>query len=128
MGFDIGFGETLVAVLAVFGIFILPVGSVAFLLYYLLKTRNNQRMEMLRQGLVPSSQMKAAPNKFTSLRNGCLFLGLAVGIIMGLTAINLLECDDMSCFLIMLSSSILFLGVGYIVFYFLVKNKNTDEE
>lgn len=125
---SIGVGETLTALVAIIGIFILPVATVGYILYYLLKTRNNQRMELLKQGIVPSAQMKAAPNKLTALRNGCIFIGLAIGIIIGLIVDYQIDYSDMGSFLIMIASSILFIGLGYIMFYLIVKNKNTDDE
>lgn len=125
---SIGVGETITALVAIIGIFILPVVTVGYIVYYLLKTRNSQRMELLKQGIMPSSQMKAAPNKLTALRNGCIFIGLAAGIIAGLIVDYQIDYSDMGSFLIMIASSILFIGIGYIVYYLIVKNKNTDDE
>lgn len=130
MDFNAGGGivGVLIVFITIFGVFILPIGSFSYVMYYLLKTRNKERMELIKQGIIPSSQTKAAPNKFTALRNGCLFIALAIGIFVGLIVDYFLDYSDMGSFLIMLSSSIMFLGIGYVVFYLLVRNKNADEE
>lgn len=120
--------EMLIAALAIIGIFFMPIIIGGSILYYLLKSRNKERMELIKQGIIPSQQMKAAPNKLIALRNGCLTIGLALGIIVGMIVDYNIDYSDMGSFLIMLASSILFLGVGYIAFYLLVRNRDTDEE
>lgn len=120
--------EMFVAALAIIGIFFLPVIVFGSVLFYLLKARNKERMELIKQGIIPSQQMKATPNKLIALRNGCLTIGLALGIVIGMIVDYNVEYSDMGSFLIMLSSSILFLGLGYIAFYLLVRNRDTDEE
>jgi len=120
--------EMFVAALAIIGIFFVPFILGGAIIFYLLKTRNKERMELIKQGIIPSQQMKAAPNKLIALRNGCLTIGLALGIIIGIIVDYNIDNSDMSSFLIMLSSSILFLGIGYIVFFLLVKDRETDEE
>lgn len=123
-----GINEMLVAALGIIGIFFVPFIVGGSILFYLLKARNKERMELIRQGIIPSQQMKATPNKLIALRNGCLAIGLAIGIIVGMIVDYNVEYSDMGSFLIMLSSSILFLGLGYIAFYLLVRNRDTDEE
>lgn len=124
----IGVNEMTVAALAIVGIFFIPVISIAGLLFYLFRTRYKERMELIKQGLVPSAQVKATPNKYIALRNGCLAISLAFGIILGMIIDSLIDYSDMGSFLIMVSSAVLFLGIGYTVYYLLVKNNEIDEE
>jgi len=122
------FSELIVASLAIIGIFFLPILVGGYVLYYLLRARNRERMELIKQGIIPSQQMKASPNKLVALRNGCLAVGLALGIIVGLIVDYQIDYSDMGSFLILLSSSVLFIGISYIAFYLLVRNKETDDE
>ena len=110
------------------GSIILPVTFGSYILFYWLRSRARERMELLKQGIIPAKQYKASPNKYTMLRNGCLFVGMALGLLVGLIIDWCIDYSDFGTFLILLSSTTLFLGLGYIVFYLLIKDKPFDEE
>ena len=118
----------LIPIIAILAIFVVPVVVIAWVIISLVKSRSKERMGLIGQGIEPKVQRKAAPNKYTTLRNGCLFIGLAIGLIVGMIVDWNLDYSDIGSFLIMLTSSILFLGIGYIIFFMLVRNKNMDEE
>lgn len=118
----------LIPIIAIIAVFVVPVAAVAWILVSLIKSRNKERVGLINQGIEPQPQRKAAPNKYTTLRNGCLFVGLAIGLIVGMIIDYQIEYSDLGSFLIMVSSSTMFLGLGYLVFFMLVKDKNMDEE
>jgi len=119
--------DELTGIIAILSAVALPLILVGYILIYWLRTRHRERTELLKQGIVPAAQMKAMPNKYSMLRNGCLLIGLALGLIVGMVIESSIDYSDLGSFLIVLSSSILFIGAGYVVFYLLVKNKITDE-
>jgi len=118
----------LIAIISVVGAVILPIAAGSYILIYWLKSRASERMELLKQGIIPATQLKANPNKYTMLRNGCLFIGLAIGLLVGIVIDYSMDYNDFGTFMFVTASTILFLGFGYIAFYLLVKDKPADEE
>lgn len=121
-------GGLLVGALAIVCIFGLPVLAVAFVLVKLITSNNKERMELARHGIVPPVQAKPSPNKYRSLRNGILCIGIAVGLVAGIILTSCIGYEYYVEFLIICSSTILCLGLSYIVFYLIVKDKNMENE
>ncbi|MDR0395174.1 MAG: hypothetical protein LBH77_08470 [Tannerella sp.] len=121
-------GGLLVGALAIICIFGLPILAVAFVLVKLITSNNKERLELARHGIVPPVQAKPSPNKYRSLRNGILCLGIAVGLVAGIIITSCKGCEYYVEFLIICSSTILCLGLSYIVFYLIVKDKNMENE
>lgn len=121
-------GGLLVGALAIVCIFGLPVLAIAFVLVKLITSNNKERLELARHGIVPPVQPKPSPNKYRSLRNGILCLGVAIGIIAGIILVSYQAYDYYIEFLIICSSTIMCLGLSYIVFYLIVKDKNLENE
>ena len=129
-------GQNLVAMLAIVCIFGLPILAVAFVLVKLITSNNKERLELARHGIVPPVQSKPSPNKYRSLRSGILCIGVAVGLILGMIIMSNYKSDedysnyivfvDYVKFLIVCSTTIFSLGLSYIIFYFIVKDKNLD--
>jgi amino acid transporter len=125
---NLGAGEFLIVVFAIFCIFVVPVGGL-YMFIRLIVSKNKERTELARHGIVlPPEAMKPSPNKYVSLRNGVLCVGIAIGLVAGIIFNMYGEYDDHVEFLILCSSTILFLGLSYIVFYLIVKDKNMDNE
>ncbi|MFR9165506.1 MAG: DUF6249 domain-containing protein [Dysgonomonas sp.] len=122
------YSDTIIASLAIIGVFFIPIPTVAGIIFFWLKTRNKERMELIKQGLIPSERAKSSPNKYTSLRNGCLFSGTAIGIIVGLISDYLLNFEKLNSLLIIISSTVLFIGIAYIIFFLLVKDKDLNDD
>jgi len=101
---------------------------VAFVLVKLITTNNKERLELARHGIVMPERVKPSPNKYRSLRNGILCIGIAIGIIVGIVFTSCKSYEYYVEFLIICSSTIFCLGLSYIVFYFIVKNKNLENE
>lgn len=91
------------------------------------KTRNRERLELIKQGIAPRSQPQAAPNKYVSLRNGFICMGLALGIIIGILIDRVFVLDDSSSFMLIAASTLFFLGLSYFIFYLIVRNKDLEE-
>ncbi len=121
-------GGLLVGALAIVCIFGLPVLAAAFVLVKLITSNNKERMELARHGIVPPVQAKPSPNKYRSLRNGILCIGIAVGLVAGIILTSCKGYEYYVEFLIICSSTILCLGLSYIVFYLIVKDKNMENE
>lgn len=118
----------LVAIIAIICIFGLPVILGAYVLVKLIGSNSKERLELARHGIIPPDRVKPAPNKYRSLRNGILCLGIGLGLVLGII-INLNNNFEYYIeFLIVCSSTIIFMGLSYITFYVLVRNKNLDND
>ena len=115
----------MVAIICIFG---LPVILGAYVLVKLITSNNKERLELARHGIVMPVRPKPSPNKYRSLRNGILCIGIAIGLIVGMIAAATNLYDYHIEFLIICSSTILCLGLSYIAFYLIVKNKNLENK
>lgn len=100
--------------------------------YVAIRTKNInhiERMELIKQGIIPpdspSASAKPAPNKYRSLRNGILLIGIGLGLIISLWISYELDLREDQTFFVVASLVLLLLGLGYLLFYLLVRN-NTD--
>ena len=123
-----GAGEFFIAALAIISIFGVPIIAVAFVLVKLITSNNKERLELARHGIVPPVQTNPSPNKYRSLRNGILCIGIAIGLVAGIVLTSCKGYEYYVEFLIICSSTILCLGLSYIVFYLIVKDKNMENE
>jgi tellurite resistance protein TehA-like permease len=124
---NIGAVDLLIGVLAyvcVFGVLVWGL----FMFMKLIAAKKKERLELARHGVVPPPEAKPSPNKYVSLRNGVLCIGIATGLIAGIIFILYGGYDYYVEFLILCSSTILCLGLSYIVFYLIVKDKNMENE
>jgi len=116
----------IVSIIAIVCIFGLPILAVAFVLVKLITSNRKVDLELARRGIIPPAETKPAPNKYSSLRNGILCVGIAIGLIIGMLLISEKSYEDYTKFLIVCSTTVLSLGLSYIAFFFVVKNKNLD--
>lgn len=121
-------GAFVIAISAIVCVFGLPVLAVAFVLVKLITSNNKERLELARHGIVPPVRTKPSPNKYRSLRNGILCIGIAVGLVAGIIFTLYREYEYYVEFLVICSSTILCLGLSYIIFYLIVKDKNLENE
>ena len=115
----------IVAIVCIFG---LPVILGAYVLVKVFSSNKNERMELARRGIIPPDRKATPPNKYRSLRNGILCIGIAIGLIVGIIIITNNVFREYIEFSIVISSVIMFLGIAYVLFYLLVRNKNIDNE
>lgn len=116
----------IVAIVMVFGIPMLAI----YLGIYNTKMKSRENMELIKQGIIPPQpeRMKPAPNKYRSLRNGFLCIGIGLGIIAGLIIYNnsSLDLGKGEYMFVMGASILFFLGIAYVAFFMVVKDKNLD--
>ncbi|WP_255495238.1 DUF6249 domain-containing protein [Dysgonomonas sp. 521] len=125
------FMTLLIPILGVICIFGLPVILGAYVLVKFINSNSNERMELAKHGIVPPVRSKPAPNKYRSLRNGILCIGIALGLVVGIIIAMFIHFEYYMEFLVITSSTILFLGLSYLAFYLTVKDKedlNNDNE
>ena len=118
----------LIPILAIICAVGLPVVLGAYILIKLIGSNNKERLELARHGIVMPERVKPSPNKYRSLRNGILCIGVAIGIIIGLVLTTTNLYDYHVEFMVICSSTIFCLGLSYIIFYLIVKNKNLENE
>ena len=123
----------LVPIFGVLGVFFAPVLLVWVILEYRKsKLRNSERMALISQGIIPAEEevqpKKANPNRFVSLRNGILLVGIAVGIIVAFFISEGMELYEEKAFAIYTASILLFLGIGYLVYFFVTQNMKVPVE
>lgn len=90
-----------------------------------IKSRNEERMALINQGIIPADspkRRKADPNRLVSLRNGIVLIALGIGIIVGFLCSEYLVIGQNNSFWITGASVVFFLGLGYLA-YFLVVQK-----
>jgi hypothetical protein len=111
----------LIAVICIFG---LPIIAGIILGMKAMKSRNEERMGLINQGIIPpdAPSRKSTPNKYIALRNGILFITLGIGIIVGFLCSEYLVIGQGNEFWITGASVVFFMGVGYLT-YFLVSLK-----
>lgn len=105
----------------------LPISLGGYILISLIRGRYKERMELVKQGIIPQSQPKAAPNKYISLRNGFLCIGVALGLIVGIIVTETLSMNTQLNILAIVSAVLLFLGLAYVSFFLITKNKDLEE-
>ena len=111
----------LVAVICIFG---LPLIAGIVLGLRAMKNRNQERMGLINQGIIPpdTPKKKSDPNKMVSLRNGIVLISLGIGIIVGFLCSEYLVIGQGNEFWVTGASVVFFLGVGYLM-YFLITLK-----
>ena len=120
------------ALIPLFGI-IFSFGIPGVIIFWWLYTRHRERMRLIEKGLAPeevksyfsnSPSVSKPRNAFSSLKWGILITFLGLGIFIA----NLLEdkynmSDGMTTGLVFV-----FAGVGFVLYYVIVKNKLTDKK
>jgi hypothetical protein len=123
--------DVLVPIVAIVGVFGFPL----FLLWVILEIRkvnlrNKENMSLIAQGIIPEKEakQKRTPNRFVSLRNGIVLIGIAVGILAGFSISEGMSLEEEKAFWIYSSSILLFLGIGYLVYFFVTRNMTISSE
>lgn len=120
----------LIPIVAIISTIALPAGFGMFLGLTSIRANHKENMELIKQGIIPQPKTKAkgTPNRYRSLRNGILCIGIGIGAIVGLMTSNLLSIGDNPSVIIVMGAPILiFLGLAYVIFFCLTKNKNLGE-
>lgn len=121
----------LIGLIAVISAVALPIGGGILLGWKWIKSRNQERMGLINQGIIPQEETKQEkiPNRYKSLRDGIVLLSLGLGFVVGYYFATQLGDYRNGGFGIILAASILFfLGLGYLVFFAITKNMPTGED
>lgn len=116
-----------IAIFAVFCAVALPIIVCAFIVFLFVFSRYKERMALIKQGIVPQSQPKPAPNKYIALRNGFICIGIALGITIGIVIDDMVDVTENISILIITASALFCLGASYLAFYLIIRNKDLDE-
>ena len=124
--------DDLEGIIAIISIFALPVITAMVLIFKKLSSTHKERMGLIQQGIIPPNEpkRKSTPNRYRSLRNGIILIGLGIGFIVGILGTNYLIIGEDNPFLFVIASTVLFLGIGYTVFFLITKdsyNGNGDK-
>lgn len=114
--------DELTGIIAILSAVALPIGLGMYIAIKGLMARHHERMEMIKQGIIPTDA-KSTPNRYRSLRNGFLCMGIALGAIIGLIVSSQIQLDGDYDFLIIGASILLFLGIAYTSFFMITKDK-----
>lgn len=127
-----GMFEVLTVAIVFFFTFGMPIVLVWIILEFRKnKNHHNERMALISQGIIPEDEelkVKKAPNRFISLRNGIVLIGLAIGIMVGFFTSMGMNLSDESAFWVYSSSILMFLGIGYLVYFFIARSLLTKIE
>lgn len=116
--------EGLIPIIAILSAVALPIGFGMYLGLVSMRTKSKENMELIKQGIVPPPQSKPTPNRYRSLRNGFLCIGIALGLIIGNIAETYLSALEDGY--TMAACVLLFLGLAYVLFYFVTKDKDLE--
>lgn len=119
---------SLVPILGILCTIALPIGLGVYIVIRTIDSRHKERMGLIQQGIIPPQESKSTPNKYRSLRSGILLVGIATRLILSLSINYWLDLDSDKEFLVIMTSVLLFLGLSYLLFYFLVRNKEEFQE
>ena len=115
----------LVAVLAVIGIFILPVAALGIGWVVLLRNRHEERIKMIDKGVI-LAEPERSPNRYPALRNGLFMVGLAIGLILGMFVEPYVPESDFE-FMVIPTFAVLFGGLGFVVYFVLSRRLQVKE-
>ncbi len=122
------FIHNIIPIVAILSSVALPIGFGMFLGLKSIASKHRERMELIKQGIIPPDQTKPTPNKYRSLRNGILCVGIALGLIIALIISRVMELGEDEAFWVVASGILLFLGLAYVTFYILVKDKKEFDD
>jgi hypothetical protein len=85
-------------------------------------------MGLIKQGIIPpvapkrKPKQQSTPNRYVSLRNGIILISLGIGFITGFLGVKYLVIGEDNPFFFLAASIVLFLGIGFLVFFLITRN------
>ena len=122
--------EQLIPIIAILSIIALPIATGLVIGLTSVKNQHKERMGLIQQGIIPPNnpKKKATPNRLVSLRNGIILICFGVGILVGFIVSNLYNEFKISSFFTVGASIAIFLGVGYLIYFFVTRNMKMPTE
>lgn len=116
-----------VSIITILSAVALPVALGMYLAIRSTSQKHRERMEMIKQGLMPPSDEKEPPNRLKTLRNAVLLIGIGLGLVVGLWIANTMGLDEDASFWAVGPSIVFFLGISYLIYFFLSKKYYENE-
>ena len=118
----------LVPIIAILSTVALPIIVGSILIFNKINSTHKERMGMIQQGIIPPTEprrkpkQQITPNRYVSLRNGIVLISLGIGFIAGFLGIKYLVIGEDNPFFFLAASIVLFLGIGFLVFFLITRN------
>ena len=97
---------------------------VVFITGFFLRIKNQERIRLIDKGINPDEGRNITElRRMETLKNGIIFISFAIGLLMG----HVLETyiGDFDKFVAYASMILLFGGIGFLVNYFITRNRDT---
>lgn len=119
----------IVAIIAVICAVGLPVIAAWVIFVQRIRSRHEERMEMIKSGVVLEEPVKPekSPNRYPALRNGIFMIGLALGIMVAIWTGPIMNVGDWFDLTIP-TMAVLFGGIAFVIYFFLARSIQKKEE
>ena len=125
---DVEVLAVLIPIIAILSTVALPLIVGSILIFNKINSTHKERMGLIQQGIIPpvtpkpKPKQQTTPNRYVSLRNGIILISLGIGFIAGFLGIKYLVIGEESPIFFFAASILLFLGIGFLVFYLITRN------
>ena len=125
---DAGVLAVFIPIIAILSTVALPIIVGSILIFNKINSTHKERMGLIQQGIIPPDSPKqkpkqqTTPNRYVSLRNGIILISLGIGFIAGFLGIKYLIIGEDNPFFFLAASIVLFLGIGFLVFFLITRN------
>ena len=125
---DVDVLAVFIPIIAILSTVALPVIVGSILIFNKINSTHKERMGLIQQGIIPpvtpkpKPKQQTTPNRYVSLRNGIILISLGIGFIAGFLGIKYLVIGEESPIFFFAASILLFLGIGFLVFYLITRN------
>lgn len=120
--------EIIIPVLGILCAIALPLILVILAVYWTVTSKHKEKMAMIERGIAPDENApELKPNRYSSLRNGLLMIGLAIGTIAGIFLARTMN-EDYEMFLIIVAMIVVCGGIAFTSYFFISKKLMEQEE
>lgn len=118
----------IIPVLAILCAIALPLILVILSVYWTVTSKHKEKMAMIERGIAPDENASdRQPNRYGSLRNGLLMIGLAIGTIAGIFLARTMR-EEYEMFLIIVAMIVVCGGIAFTSYFFISKKMMEQEE
>ena len=118
----------IIPVLAILCAIALPLILVILSVYWTVTSKHKEKMAMIERGIAPDENASdRQPNRYGSLRNGLLMIGLAIGTIAGIFLARTMK-EEYEMFLIIVAMIVVCGGIAFTSYFFISKKMMEQEE
>ena len=118
----------IIPVLGILCAIALPLILVILSVYWTVTSKHKEKMAMIERGIAPDENASdRQPNRYGSLRDGLLMIGLAIGTIAGIFLARTMN-EDYEMFLIIVAMIVVCGGIAFTSYFFISKKLMEQEE